>query len=416
MAKPFPPGFLWGAATASHQVEGNTHNDWTEWERVHVETLIREAPLRFGHLPHWKQIQQEAESPENYISGNACDHYTRFREDFDILKELNLNAYRFSIEWSRIEPEEGKFNEEEIEHYRHVIQALRERGIEPVVTLWHWSNPLWIRDLGDWSNPAIVDYFARYTEKIVTSLPEVTFWITVNEPNIHTTFAYIRGTQPPGRKNFVVGLRVFHNILKAHKKAYAVIHKYRKDARVGIAHSIIHFEPKNNFFINKILASLYNFFWNIYACKYTQQQSDFIGVNYYTRDLVGLGSSTKGMENLRNDLGWEIFPEGLYHVLKKLARFNLPLYITENGLADADDSRRADFIREHIHWMHKAIEEGIDVKGYLHWSLLDNNEFVELRGFWPKFGLVAVNRTTQERTVRPSARMYGEIAKHNALP
>lgn len=411
----FPKDFLWGAATSAHQIEGHTLNDWSEWEKENALRLAHEAEDRFGHLPSWKDIEKEATNPNNYISGNACDHYHLYEQDFDIAKSLGHNAHRFSIEWSRIEPTEGKFDESEIEHYKKVVQALRTRGIEPFVTLWHWSNPLWIRDRGDWSNTDTINYYARYVEKMVQALGDITFWIPINEPNIHTTFAYIKGTQPPGKKNIFTALQVFHNILKGHKKAYEIIHKHSKNAQVGMANSIIFFDPKNNFFLNKIAARIAHYFWNLYAIEYIKKQSDFIGVNYYTRSLVGLGSKKKQAGNTSTDLGWEIYPKGIYDILKNLSQFKLPLYITENGLADSKDLNREKFIKDHLSFVYQAIKEGANVRGYFYWSFLDNNEFVELRGFWPRFGLVAVDYATQERAIRPSAYAYAKICKENAI-
>lgn len=409
----FPDGFLWGASTSAHQVEGGNHNDWSEWEKKNAERLAQEARTKYAP---WQQEKfPEMFEPANYISGAAADHYNRYEADFDIAKSLGHTAHRFSIEWSRVEPEEGKWDEKEIEHYRDVVRALRARGIEPFVNLWHWSNPLWIRDIGDWSNKKTVDYYARYVEKVVKALNQVTFWIPINEPNIHTTFAYIKGTQPPGKKNVLKGLRAFRNILIGHKRAYKIIHQYNNGAQVGVASSVMYFESKNNLFINRILTRVYDYFWNLYIFKNTRKYTDFIGLNYYTRALVGFGSSDKSKGSTFGDLGWEIFPKGIYFLLKSLSRFNLPAYISESGLPDADDTKRGKFIKDHLFWVHKAIEEGINVKGYLHWSLLDNNEFVELRGFWPRFGLVEVDFKTQKRTIRPSAYEYAKICKNNAL-
>src|SRR3989344_7856094 len=174
----FPDGFLWGAGTASHQVEGGLTNDWSEWEKQNGERLANEAEKKFAHTPHWGDIKKQAQDPSNYISGRACDFYHRYEEDFDIAKSLGHTAHRFSIAWERIEPEEGKFDEKEIEHYRQVIKALRARGMEPFVTLWHWPLPLWLRDIGGWESKVIAEYFERYVGKIASEFQnEVKFWI-----------------------------------------------------------------------------------------------------------------------------------------------------------------------------------------------------------------------------------------------
>ncbi len=195
---------MWGAAPSAHQVEGGNRNDWNEWESANAERLAAEAEKNFGHLAVWPMIQKEAKRPENYISGAACDHYHRFREDFDIAKSLGHNAHRFSIEWSRIEPEEGKFDEKEIEHYREVINAIRERGMEPSVTLWHWTNPIWVRDQGGWKNPKTVTAYVRFAKYIMEQFQtSVQYWQPFNEPNLYTALGYITGAQPPGENNII---------------------------------------------------------------------------------------------------------------------------------------------------------------------------------------------------------------------
>src|SRR3989344_4328519 len=212
--------FYWGASTSSHQVEGNTHNDWTEWERKNADRLAEGAHLKFGCLGKiWERVRVQAEHPENYLSGSACDHYRRFKDDFDMARSLGHNAHRFSLEWSRIEPEEGKFDEKEIEHYRDVIKALRERGMEPFVTLWHWTLPLWVRNQGGWENKKTIADFARYCEKIITSLHGVKFWITINEPEMYAGQSYFMGIWPPQKKSIYSVIRVYNVLAKAHKMA-----------------------------------------------------------------------------------------------------------------------------------------------------------------------------------------------------
>lgn len=411
----FPAGFYWGAATSAHQVEGGNVNDWSGWEKDNAERLAKEAEKRFGHLAGWLKVRDEAQSPQNYISGKACDHYNRYEEDFDIAKSLNHNAHRFSIEWSRIEPEEGRFDEKEIEHYKKVIMALRNRGIEPFVTLWHWTQPVWIGDIGGWSNKKAVEYFCRFVEKAVSSLgEEVKFWIVLNEPNIYTGFSYIRGSQPPGIESVSKGLRVYLNLVKAQKRAYEIIHKNRKEAQVGFANSFICFEVKNNFFLNKILKNIIDYFWNFWFFNKIEKYVDFIGCNYYTRSLIGVGK-TKNDTAETTDLGWAIYPEGIYKILKRLAEYKKPIYITENGIADAEDVKRYGFIKDHLSWTNKAIQEGADVKGYFYWSLLDNFEFPETRGFWPRFGLVKFDSKTMQREIRESAKEYAKIIARSSL-
>src|SRR3989344_4422689 len=339
----YPKNFLWGAATSAHQVEGNNHNDWSEWEKENAQRLSKASG---GKYP-----------PENYISGRACDHYNRFREDFDIAKRLGYNGHRFSIEWSRIEPEEGKFDIEEIEHYREVIKALRERGLEPFATLWHSTNPIWIRDIGGWENSKTADYFARYVEKIIKSYPDVKYWLTFNEPTVYAGLGYIQGTQPPWVKSMRRGNTVFKNFVKAHRLAYQT---------------------------QSIDISLKHGKWG---------------------PISALPISWRPID----DLGWAINQEGIYHLLKKTSKYGKTIFITESGIADAKDTNRPRFIKETLNWVSKAIKERIDVRGYFHWAFMDNFEIPELRGFWPRFGLIAIDYKTLERKIRPSAYKFKEI-------
>ena len=410
----FPKNFFWGAATSAHQVEGNNHNDWTEWEHANAKRLSKESG---GKYP-----------PENYISDKACDHYNRFRKDFDIAKSLGHNVHRFSIEWSRIEPEEGKWDEKEIQHYQKVIDALREQGMEPFVTLWHWTLPIWVAEQGGWENPKTIDDFARYCDKIVRSLKSVAYWITLNEPEFYTMNSYLRGKRPPQKKSFFKFLKVYKNLAKAHNSAYEIIHSnILKNVgmlpQIGVA--------KNNSYFEGWLAPVLNYVWNNWFLNKIKNHQDFIGLNYYFHNRIKSFKLNQNENKEISDMGWPIYPEGIYpegiyHVLKDLKKYNKPIYITENGVADARDIRREKFIKEHLRWVHKAISEGADVRGYFYWSLLDNFEWDS--GFTPRFGLVEMNYLpadathqalqagkTMERKIRPSAYKYAKIAKENAV-
>jgi len=398
----FPDGFLWGSATSAHQVEGGNFNDWTEWEHANSARLAAEAARRHTKAPtripdYILERYPNPLQPENYISGQACDHYNRYEQDFDIAKELGQNAHRFSIEWSRIEPEEGKFNEAEIEHYRKVIRALKARGLEPFVTLWHWTIPLWFRDMGGWLNKKSPEYFSRYTEKMVSALPDVNFWITLNETNVYTGHGYIKGLWPPQRRSLFDYLRVNHHLSRAHKAAWKVIKHINPASQIGVAHNILYFTKFFSFFKDYIYNRL--FLNSIRHCQ------DFVGINYYYSDR-----DTKDKSEFLN---WSIDPEGFSSVLKKAGRYQKPIYVLENGIADIQDEKRTKFIKDHLSFMRKAIEEGADIRGYFYWSLLDNFEWD--KGFWPRFGLVEVDYKTMERKIRPSAYEYAKICKNNTL-
>lgn len=415
----FPKNFYFGAATSSHQVEGGNKNDWTEFERLNVKRLTLNAKQR-----NWPDfILKNYPSPldeENYISGEACGHHNRFREDFDIAKSLGHNAHRFSIEWSRIEPEEGKFNEKEIEHYREVIRALRERGIEPFVTLWHFTLPLWVKNQGGWENKKTVADFTRYANKIIEALGrDIKFWIVVNEPTVYVGYGYIVGLFPPQIKNFYRGYVVLKNIMKAYEDVYDLIHSKSDEAMVSNAYNLHYYAPyRKGFFPDWLAMKILNYIRDIYPLNLAKARQDFIGLNYYYRDCVKfvLWGGRFGIIDIKNsdenvsDMGWDIFPEGLYRVLSSLKKYKKPLYITENGVADTRDEKRAKFIKEHLQSVAKALREDVDIRGYFHWSLLDNFEWSD--GFWPRFGLVGVDYRTMERKIRPSALEYKRIVEN----
>jgi beta-glucosidase len=414
----FPKRFLWGAATSSHQVEGGNFNDWSEWEKASSKSKVQSSKLRNRSdyiLKNYPNSLQE----ENYISGRACDHYNRYEEDFDIAKSLNHNAHRLSIEWSRIEPEEGVFNEKEIEHYRNILLALRKRNIEPFVTLWHWTQPIWFAKKGGFENKNAPFYFARYAEKAVSELGDsAKFWITINEPWVVAGHSYLKGMWPPQKKSPRATFRVLRNLIKSHNVAYGKIKNIKPESKIGIAYHMRRFEAYKNKPFNNLLRRLVNYIMNRWFLEKVGEKQDFIGLNYYGRNRFDFNISRplkiiNNENKIITDMGWEIYPEGVYHILKDLKKYNLPVYITENGLADAEDKHRTDFIRDHLHYVHKAIQDGVDVRGYFYWSLLDNFEWD--KGFWPRFGLVEVNYKTMERKIRNSAIKYAEICKNNGV-
>ncbi len=395
--KQFPAGFLWGAATSSYQIEGGLRNDWSEWE--HSKKRVT-------------NLERQSFNPIDFQSGKAADSWNRLEEDIVCLKKINASAYRFSIEWARIEPEEGRFDQVAIQRYAHFIARLHEEGIEPFITLWHWPLPLWLRDKGGWASTSIVSYFEKYTQRLVEAFPTVKFWLTLNEPTIYSGNSYFRGIWPPQKKNPFCYLRVLSHLIKAHRAAYKVIKNELPKSQVGIATPNIDFEAAPGF-INKWIVAAVAWWWNHYFLDHIKNEQDFIGLNYYFHHRISYGMNKNKNERV-NDMGWELYPQGVTHVLKDLSdRYHKPIYITENGTADEDDDHRAWYINEVLKHVHESIEQGIDVRSYLHWSLIDNFEWA--LGFEKKFGLFEVDYRTFERRPRPSVETFARIAKNNSL-
>ncbi len=415
----FPIGFFWGAATSAHQVEGGNYNDWSEWEYANSARLAVEAAKRHANahmrIPDYiLERYPNPLQPENYISGRACDHYHLYEQDFDIAKQLGQNAHRFSIEWSRVEPEEGKFNEAEIEHYRKVILALTAQHVEPFVSLWHWTLPLWVRDEGGVEGKNFPCHFAYYAKHVVEKLKEdVRFWLTVNEPTSVIVNSYQKGIWPPQKKSFFSVLTVYKNLSVAHNLTYDKIHGIDDNAQVGFANILNYFEPANkNSVFDRLALNVAKYFSNQRFLNLTKK-NDFLTAQYYFHNKIKFPAKIERGGQTNSDMGWEIYPEGIYRILKDLKKYKKPIYITENGLADARDEKRTEFIKDHLKWVHRAISEGVDVRGYFYWSLLDNFEWD--KGFWPRFGLVGVDYKTLERKIRPSAWEYAKICKNNSL-
>ncbi len=397
----FPKDFLWGVSTSAYQIEGDTICDWSEWEKS-------KKRIEF--------LKKQGKNPEKFECKKACNSYYKYNEDIELVKNLNCGGYRIGIEWARIESEKDIFNNKEIEHYRQVLQGLKSKNVKTIVTLWHWTNPVWLSKNGGWENKEVVKRFEIYTQKIVNELGDlVDFWVTLNEPMIHVFNGYLIAKFPPAKKSIFKANTVFNNLVKAHKKAYQIIHKNDQDAQVSITQIVNYFESAKKYCIlNKIIVKFLHYFWNHRLLKKIEKYLDYIGVDYYFHDRISIFPPFKVNENRKiNDMGWEIYPEGIYFVLKYLQKFNKPIYILENGVADKNDKYRKDFIINHLKYVHKAIDEEVNVKGYFYWSLLDNFEWAE--GFEPKFGLYKIGDNFK-RIPRESAKVYSEICKNNSLP
>jgi beta-glucosidase len=420
----FPKGFLWGASTSSHQVEGhNRNNDWWAWEQA---GRVREP------------------------SGAACDQYNRFREDFDLAASLHHTAHRFSIEWSRVEPREGERDQAALAHYRDVVLALRERGIEPIPTLHHFTNPLWLAAKGGWTNPLVVDRFRRYTQWVAEALgDQVTYWLTINEPLVYSNMHYLDGAGPPGARDVGQAFQVIEHLVRAHAASFHAIHDDAaargRRVMVSYAHHAQPLLPCHPWWIgDQVIARqterIYNFRFlealtigrlRLLGRKPIHIEDavdslDFVGMNYYGRIFLRLGwagpgtwlgqrCSTRHHREVteRNALDWDVYPPGIRDVIRWGVAYQRPILVTENGICTTDDAQRERFILRHIGWVARAIQEGAPVFGYLYWSLVDNFEWAE--GYGPRFGLIEVDYATQARHVRRSARRFAEVCQSNRI-
>jgi beta-glucosidase len=415
-----PADFLWGAATAAHQVEGdNTNSDWWAWEH------------RTG-------------SPVPEPSGRACEHYTRYAADVAILADLGLNTYRYSIEWARVEPSEGIFDDTQLDHYVRMTDAVRAAGITPMLTLHHFTLPQWFAARGGWLAPDAADRFGRFCERVVQRLGDrVTWWCTLNEPGNVAVGGYLGVFGwPPGSRDLDSFRRATAGLVRAHRRALDVVKTAVPTARVGATHGMQEWD--SNRAGRAPMRQARRMFEDVFL--EAAADDDFVGVQTYTRVPVDLpvlvgpaawlvsevgpirslllpgimrrsyGSMRRSSDGTRRtEMGYEFRPEAIAATLRRAAEL-LPgkdLVVTEHGIATYDDAERVEFIRRGLASVAEVMAEGLPVRGYIHWSLLDNFEWAH--GYRPTFGLVGVDRTTMERTVRPSARYLGDLARSGSL-
>lgn len=406
----FPKSFLWGVSTAAHQVEGGNHNQWSEWELENAKALAIRSTYQFEDLDNWPAVKHVAKQPGNYVSGRTVNHYTQYEQDFDLARTMHMNAFRFSVEWSRIQPEEDAWNAEAVRHYKGYIIAMKKRGLEPVMTLFHFTLPIWFARKGGFERRANVRYFVEFVDRILEELgPSVRYIITINEPETYTYQSYVTGEWPPQRHKKLLALRVYRNLALAHNRAAGVIHKKSRKYKVSVAKNSMFVYPGDDAWLSRASASVGQFIQDDYFLRQVYKTCDFLGVNYYM-DARIYGYRMHNPQDKVSDLGWDMEPQNIELVLKRLHdKYHLPIMITENGVADATDQYRQWWLTQTIVALQKAMESGVDMLGYLHWSLLDNFEWD--KGTWPRFGLFAVDYTTGARTPRPSAQWLARVLK-----
>ena len=409
----FPARFLWGAAVAAHQVEGGLHNQWTVWELENARSLAARSSYQYDDLVSWQRVGREARSPHNYVSGRGIDHFRRYRDDFKLLKKLELNAFRFSIEWSRVEPEQGEWSVEAIDYYRHYLRSLKSMGIVPIVTLLHFTLPVWFAEMGGFEKRRNIKFFVRFATRIIDELgADLGFVVTINEPTVYMNESYVAGNWPPNKTSKLAAIRVLLNQIRAHKQVYRQSKRsqHARKLKLSMAHHIVYFYPGDTSWVSKSSSAIAGYFANNFTISRVRRHSDYLAVNHYMSfRMFGMRAHNSELLDV-SDLGWDIQPECLEFVLEDAwERFRLPILITENGLADGIDEKRVAWLQTTIAAMDKAIKSGVRLIGYLHWSFMDNFEWD--KGYWPKFGLVSVDRKTMERTVRPSAEWLAGVIR-----
>jgi beta-glucosidase len=420
----FPEGFLFGCASAAHQVEGGNVNDWSVFER------------------------QPGRIKDGSVSGRACEHYQRFRDDLGDYARGGHNAHRFSVEWSRVEPLEGQFDTAALRHYREVIRTCRQLGMEPLVTLHHFTLPLWLADRGGVCAADAPLRFARYAAACAEAFgDDVEWWITVNEPVVMATLGYLQGVWPPGKRSLRAAFAALRGLLRMHAAATLTLRhiarEHRRAARVSVAHHVRGMTPADpSSLLDRATTALPDHLlnrWWLRACADGRMRPpvgagqtvigaagslDWLGLNYYCDDRVAFDAMRPGSLFARqfpdprmplSSFGWAIEPDGLRRALVRVwQQTGLPIVISENGVADVDDELRPQFIVDHLAAVRLAIDEGVDVRGYMLWTGMDNFEWAE--GYAQRFGLFAVDRTTMERRAKPSAAVFARICRSGAIP
>jgi len=402
--------FLWGVATSAFQLEGSPHADWASWDAI-----LSSTPA-------------------------VTNHYALYKKDINLLKELGVNAYRFSIEWSRIQPKENQWDEEAIAHYQEIVSILIENNIEPMITLHHFTHPLWFIKKYPWHEERSIEHFMSFTEKILSSIRGVKYWITFNEPYVLILGGYLEGCMPPGVNDVSLAVKAMEHILICHGKAYDMIHSILPESMVSVAHNMAALAPWKRWNpLDRVLAKIAKYFYNhslldafltgtlrvkfpfgrtMHIAVPVRDKLDFFGVNYYTRVHMRFNPFKKMGVELRHrdidgygltDMGWEIHPHGLERVLRYASKLNVPIIITENGIATRNDRTKIKFMKGHIDVLERCIKNGIDVQGYFYWSLIDNYEW--LQGLDARFGLYKVDFNTMERIPTKAATYYSYLIK-----
>jgi beta-glucosidase len=424
-SRQLPEGFLLGCATAAHQVEGGIDNDWSRWVADHPEAI--------------------AGGGDAVV---AIDQFHRYREDLEQLGSMHHTAHRFSIEWARVEPQPGKFDPDALAHYADVVRTCRRNGMEPVVTLHHFTLPAWLAESGGFAAPEAPMRFARYAAACAEALGDlVTWWVTINEPTVIAVLGHLEGVWPPGERSLRSTMASLRGLLRMHAAAAHAINlvseQHHRIAQISIAHHERRLLPRDpSSSADRAVSRLPDFLfnrWFLRSCAAGRVlrpvghgevvpglagSLTYLGVNHYTSEAVSLDLGAPGMLFARHEAlpglplssaGWAIDAAGLRKAVADLWRaFGLPIMITENGVADENDELRPAYLRDHLVAVADAIDAGVDIRGYLYWTAWDNFEWAE--GYTKRFGLIAVDRDTQARIPKPSAALFAEICRTCEIP
>jgi len=423
----FPEDFLWGVATAAHQVEGGCdNNNWSAWEQA-------------------RNARGEPRIARGQVAGAACEHWKRYEQDIQLMKRLGVRSYRFSLEWSKIEPRQGFFDPAAIQHYHDVFDALQREGLEPMVTLLHFTWPSWFEELGAFEREENIAIFQRFCERVFGEYGHrARLWCTINEVEVVSLIGYLLGMFPPGKRDLRATAQVMRNLVLAHGRVYHALKAMPggQRARIGLVKNIFQFDPSrrwnlpdwiaarlverahNGCILDYLETGVFRFrvpgiVWLITHDPEVKGAGDFIGLNYYSHFNARVRlhpwqpvCNWPRPEDQMSDMHYPLYPEGFHRALHCIAQQRMPIYVTENGVADGDDRLRARFIRRYIYAMHRAMQQGVDVRGYYYWSLMDNFEWAE--GYDMRFGLYEVDFDTQERRLRAGAQPFLDVVRRNS--
>ena len=421
----FPKSFIWGTATAAHQVEGDCHNNWSEFEKA----------CKDENTPNIKDSQ---------FSGNACEHWDRYKQDIQLISNIGVTHYRFSVEWSKIEPRKGKFDLDAITHYSEVINELILNGITPVISLHHFTHPIWFENIGGFEKKENIPHFVSFSRKIFNSYSDrVKYWCTINEPAVFAVQGYFSGMFPPGKKNPKMTGKVLRNLLESHVQVYHELKRQKngEGSEIGIVKNINQFDPWRRYFIlDWLLVIALNYVFNLSTIRFFKtgifkicipgliwekhrnqkavESLDFFGLNYYSHNHIKFNPFKPDYfelkyhkDDIMTDMPYTIYPEGIYRAIKLVSQLNKPIIITENGVADKEDLFRSIYITRYIYAINRAINDGYNIIGYYYWSLMDNFEWAF--GYDMKFGLYEVDFKSQKRKLREGSKSYIKIINNN---